>query len=145
MNFRAKLESISTGVFKHFTEKGLACFIFLVVPLLVGLVLPYFLLKPSINTGIMPFWFKYVSAISTGLLFGISLLHLIPDCTGDMEDALIKIGECSLLFLNVKLRLFQRIRYKVSPCNGISRNRLLYCCRSRDYRQQVQLSRSLPW
>ena len=28
-----------------------------------------------------------VSSISTGLLFGVSLLHLIPDCTGDMEDA----------------------------------------------------------
>ena len=88
----------STGAFKHITEKGLACLIFLVVPLLVGLVLPYFLLKPSINTGIMPFWFKYVSAISTGLLFGISLLHLIPDCTGDMEDALVNISECRLDF-----------------------------------------------
>ena len=40
----------------------------------------------------MPGWFSPVSSISTGLLFGVSLLHLIPDCTTDMQNALERIG-----------------------------------------------------
>ena len=48
-------------------EKGLICVIFLIVPLLIGLVLPYLLLKPSINSGVMPWWFKYVSLVVENL------------------------------------------------------------------------------
>ena len=40
----------------------------------------------------MPGWFSPVSSISTGLLFGVSLLHLIPDCTTDMQNALERNG-----------------------------------------------------
>ena len=39
-------------------EKQLVCLVFLLAPLLVGIALPYWLLKPSINSGIMPFWYK---------------------------------------------------------------------------------------
>ena len=45
----------------------------------------------------MPGWFSPVSSISTGLLFGVSLLHLIPDCTTDMQNALERIGYSLLL------------------------------------------------
>ena len=37
-----------------------------------------------------------VSSISTGLLFGVSLLHLIPDATDDMSDALKGMGKYNL-------------------------------------------------
>ena len=83
--------------------------IFLIVPLLVGLLLPYFLLRTAIQSGIMPKWFRNtffqhkisffqvqvlenvespVNSMSIGLLFGVSLLHLIPDANEDMENAL---------------------------------------------------------
>ena len=50
----------------------------------------------------MPGWFSPVSSISTGLLFGVSLLHLIPDCTTDMQNALERNGFQLNLF-SVKL------------------------------------------
>ena len=46
----------------------------------------------SVESGSMPGWFSPVSSISTGLLFGVSLLHLIPDCTTDMQNALERNG-----------------------------------------------------
>ena len=110
-------------------EKSIVCAIFFVVPLIVGLIVPYFLLRESIyrhrmilhslwlkidqsnyeeqnfdfqpfrirsissvESGSMPGWFSPVSSISTGLLFGVSLLHLIPDCTTDMQNALERNG-----------------------------------------------------
>ena len=94
-------------------EKSIVCAFFFVVPLIVGLLVPYFLLRESIyrhrinsldfeafrsqstlsvKSGSMPGWFSPVSSISTGLLFGVSLLHLIPDCTTDMQNALERNG-----------------------------------------------------
>ena len=57
-------------------EKGLICVIFLIVPLLIGLVLPYLLLKPSINSGVMPWWFKYVSLVVENLQNLVSTVFL---------------------------------------------------------------------
>ena len=54
----------------------------------------------SVESGSMPGWFSPVSSISTGLLFGVSLLHLIPDCTTDMQNALERNG--------VQFNLFSR-------------------------------------
>ena len=105
----------------RYIEKSIVCAFFFVVPLIVGLLVPYFLLRESIYrigmtektmdsrttwvqmtevrasfhpwiSGTMPGWFSPVSSISTGLLFGVSLLHLIPDCTTDMQNALERIG-----------------------------------------------------
>ena len=74
-------------------EKILSSLTFFIVPIIIGLILPYFLLRESVRTGVLPPWFKFVNSISTGLLFGVTLLHLITDCTEDFEEALEEYGK----------------------------------------------------
>ena len=44
------------------------------------------------RTGELPKWFSPINSVSAGLLLGVLLLHLVPDATGDTENAFIELG-----------------------------------------------------
>lgn len=69
-------------------HKIFVCLLFLIFPILFGLVLPYFSMRKHLRNRTLPRWYGPVNSMSIGLLFGVLLLHLIPDAFEDTNAAL---------------------------------------------------------
>jgi ABC-type Fe3+ transport system permease subunit len=59
-------------------QKIFVCLLFIIFPILFGLVLPYFSMRKHLRNRTLPKWYGPVNSMSIGLLFGVLLLHLIP-------------------------------------------------------------------
>lgn len=59
-------------------QKIFVCLLFIIFPILFGLVLPYFSMRKHLRNRTLPRWYGPVNSMSIGLLFGVLLLHLIP-------------------------------------------------------------------
>ena len=89
--------------------------------------LPYCLLKNSLRTGELPVWFSPINSVSTGLLLGVLLLHLIPDANGDTAEALEDFGATtnypvSMLLVGVGFFIVTLVELLVERCNEKGKN-----------------------
>ena len=89
--------------------------------------LPYCLLKNSLRTGELPVWFSPLNSVSTGLLLGVLLLHLIPDANGDTAEALEDFGATtnypvSMLLVGVGFFIVTLVELLVERCNEKGKN-----------------------
>ncbi|CBY19542.1 unnamed protein product [Oikopleura dioica] len=106
-------------------QKTFVCLLFILFPILFGLVLPYFSMRKHLRNRTLPRWYGPVNSMSIGLLFGVLLLHLIPDAFEDTNAALealhlSTVYPLSSLLIGTGFFLVTLVEVMVSAHNGES-------------------------